>query len=556
MRNSSRGFVSVTIASVVLISCATPPVEVSEDERRTKAQELQALFDEQEPITQPLTVADAMARAIKYNVDHRVRLMEQVFARTDLDVSRMDLLPRLVADAGYSKRSNENASASQSVNTGLPSLEPSRSSEREQDLVNASLVWNLLDFGVSYVSAQQRADQVLIAEERRRKAIQNIIQDVRRAYWQALYAQRLGGDLDQLIIDIEASVERSRELREQGLQPPSIAARFQDALLTTMRQMWRIRRDLETAHTQLAQLINVAPGTEFELDPTPDEMGLPMVDETPVELEQRALTDRPELREEDYRLRIDQAEVKKAMLRMLPGLEIDLGVHYDSNDFLVNNDWSDAGLQISWNLFNLFSGPAYSDQAKARVDLDSVRRLAISMAVLTQVHVAFENYRDAKINYELANELMAVSTQIQNQYEAQRQAEVASELAGIRSRARALVAQLQRDQAFTQVQNAVGRIHNSIGMDPMPETTTSYDLPTLATAIAEHQNQLNRALEQTSPAEVEDPPIVESQPLPEGKDAMVEYQPVTATREWTIEFHPMTTEAHQSANQQQGRRYR
>ena len=553
MRNSSRGFVSVTIASAVLISCATPPVEVSEDERRTKAQELQALFDEQEPITQPLTVADAMARAIKYNVDHRVRLMEQVFARTDLDVSRMDLLPRLVADAGYSKRSNENASASQSVITGLPSLEPSRSSEREQGLANASLVWNLLDFGVSYVSAQQRADQVLIAEERRRKAIQNIIQDVRRAYWQALYAQRLGGDLDQLIIDIEAAVERSRELREQGLQPPSIAARFQDALLTTMRQMWRIRRDLEIAHTLLAQLINVAPGTEFELDPTPDEMGLPMVDETPVELEQRALTDRPELREEDYRLRIDQAEVKKAMLRMLPGLEIDLGVHYDSNDFLVNNDWSDAGLQISWNLFNLFSGPAYSDQAKARVDLDSVRRLAISMAVLTQVHVAFENYRDAKINYELANELMAVSTQIQNQYEAQRQAEVVNELAGIRSRARALVAQLQRDQAFTQVQNAVGRIHNSIGMDPMPETTTSYDLPTLATAIAEHQNQLNRALEQTRPAEAEEPPIVESQPLPEGKDAVLEYQPVTATREWTIEFHPMTTDAHQSTYQQQGR---
>ncbi len=562
MGTLSRSLIAASVASVALIGCATPPVKVSDDERRVRAEQLQALFDEQDPITEPLTMADAMARAFKYNVDHRVKLMEEVLARADLDVSRMDLLPRLVVDAGYSKRSNELASSSESIETGRQSLEPSRSSEREQTLANAELVWNLLDFGVSYVAAQQSADQVLIAEERRRKAVQNIAQDVRRAYWEALYAQRLGGDLNQLVIDIEAALDKSRQLRSEGLQSPSVSSRFQDSLLTTMRQLLRIRRDLDTSRTELAQLINVKPGTEFELAPTDDETMLPTVEETPTDLEQRALTDRPELREEDYQLRIDQAELKKVMLRMLPGIEIDLGGRYDSNEFLVNNEWSDAGLQISWNLFNLLSGPAFRDQARARVDLDNMRRLAISMAVLTQLHVAYENYRNANINFQISEELSTVSDQIRQQFDAQRRAEVGNDLATIRARARALVAQLQRDKAFASVQNAVGRIHNSIGLDPMPQEVAAHDLPTLSATIAAHQMGLNRVLEWGEPApaepqpmlvepqqpvsEGEDAVIEDQQQMPQGKDAVLNEQQAPSGQNWVIEFHqPVAVSADQ-----------
>lgn len=53
-------------------------------------------------------------------------------------------------------------------------------------------------------------------------------------------------------------------------------------------------------------------------------------------LETEALASRPELREQDYQTRISSAETRKAMLRMLPGLEFSAGGHYDSNSFLVN----------------------------------------------------------------------------------------------------------------------------------------------------------------------------------------------------------------------------
>ena len=59
------------------------------------------------------------------------------------------------------------------------SLRPSTSQERERTLANLNFSWNALDFGVSYYRAQQKADQVLMAEERRRKVVQNVLQDVR-----------------------------------------------------------------------------------------------------------------------------------------------------------------------------------------------------------------------------------------------------------------------------------------------------------------------------------------------------------------------------------------
>ena len=82
-------------------------------------------------------------------------------------------------------------------------------------------------------------------------------------------------------------------------------------------------------------------------------------------LEQEALANRPELREQDYQTRISAAETRKAMLRLLPGLEFSAGGHYDSNSFLVDNRWADYGAKVTWNLFNVLSAPAAIDAAKA-----------------------------------------------------------------------------------------------------------------------------------------------------------------------------------------------
>ncbi len=121
-------------------------------------------YSAQEAIYAPLTIYEAQARAIKYNLDARIKVMEQAVSKSNLDISKLDLLPKLTASAGYSYRDNEPGARSVSLDSGRESLEFSKSSERVANSYGVGVSWNILDFGLGYVRAQQEADKVLITE--------------------------------------------------------------------------------------------------------------------------------------------------------------------------------------------------------------------------------------------------------------------------------------------------------------------------------------------------------------------------------------------------------
>ena len=63
-----------------------------------------------------------------------------------------------------------------------------------------------------------------------------------------------------------------------------------------------------------------------------------------------ALKNRPELREEDYRRKISVLEARRALLSILPGIDLNLSSNHDSNKFLYHNSWTEATGTISFNL--------------------------------------------------------------------------------------------------------------------------------------------------------------------------------------------------------------
>ncbi len=87
-----------TIAPQPLSSADLAPVNIAD---KAKARAAVA------PLTAPLTLEEAMARALKYNLDRRAKMMEEALALNQLDVTKYDMLPRLVAQAGYASRSND-----------------------------------------------------------------------------------------------------------------------------------------------------------------------------------------------------------------------------------------------------------------------------------------------------------------------------------------------------------------------------------------------------------------------------------------------------------------
>ena len=486
MKKSHKLF-GASLLALAISGCAvtSEPIERSVSEQRAKS-DLQAMYKGQEPLGGPLTLHQAMARAVKYNLEGRLKIMEEALAKRQLDLASFDMLPRMALDAGYVGRNNVNASSSQSVRTGTQSLEPSTSQDRDRDVADLTMVWNVLDFGVSYISAKQQGDQRLIVQERRRKVINTIVQDVRSAYWRAMAAERLLTQIDSLMARVETARNNSQSMSQQRIGDPVQALGYQRSLIEATRQLEEQRRALSLAKTELATLINLPMGTELTLA-TDNGYEIPELKVDLASLEQEALTSRPELREQDYQTRISAAETRKAMLRVLPGLEFSAGGHYDSNSFLVEQGWADYGVKVTWNLFNVISAPAAIDVAKAGEEVATARRQAMSIAVLAQLYVANANYREALRQFKTNQQLSDIDGQIVGQLRNRHQADGIGELDLIQGELNTLQADLRRDLSYADLRNAYGQIFASAGLDPLPDQVQSTQVQSIATALANRE---------------------------------------------------------------------
>jgi outer membrane protein TolC len=482
-------FFSISVLALAVGGCAvtSQPIDRSVSEQRAQ-QDLATMFKDQEPLSGPLTLHEAMARAVKYNLEARLKVMEEAMAQRQVDLATFDMLPRMALSAGYAGRNNVSASSSQSIETGTQSLEPSTSQDRDRGVADLTMVWNVLDFGVSYVSAKQQGDQRLIVQERRRKVMHTIIQDVRSAYWRAVAADRLLTQIDSLMARVAQARDNSQRLSEQRIGDPIQALSYQRALIEATRQLEEQRRALSLAKTELATLINLPLGTQVELAPDAGYQ-MPELKVALDTLEQEALASRPELREQDYQARISAAETRKAMLRLLPGLEFSAGGHYDSNSFLVNQSWADYGVKVTWNLFNVLSAPAAIDVAKAGQEVVDARRQAMSMAILAQLHVANANFREAQRQFQTSQQLAGLDGQIVEQLRNRYQAQGIGELELIQGELNTLQADLRRDLAYAELRNSYGQLFASVGLDPLPESVASDSVADIAAALSSREAQ-------------------------------------------------------------------
>ena len=477
-------------AITLFAGCAVVPEQLTDSEVRNRVNSDQALlYVEQEQVFKPISFEEAVARALKYNLDYRLKLMESALASGLANLSRYDMLPNLLANAGYASRNNDSGGNSVDIDTGQRTLTNSTSQERNRQLASAEFSWNMLDFGVSYFRAKQQADQYLIAEERRRRVIQNILQDTRASYWRAVGAQRLARDAEVLGERAKSALERSREAEAQGLLPPRDALNYQRMLLDAVALLASRRQELEFAKRELAALMNVTPGTDFTVVEGVEPALMP-VPFNIAELEEVALSNRPELREEDFRMRITADEARRQLVTLLPGISFTAGAQYDSNKYLYNNNWIESGVRVSFNLMKALSYPAMKDVQEAQKRNDQARRLALSMAILTQVRVSVERYRLALHDLDIARDSNKVDQRLASYARAAESTRADTELELIRAETRSLNSQYQRYSAYAAAQTAFGRIYNSIGLEVLPVNMETASVAELASVVADNLKNL------------------------------------------------------------------
>lgn len=480
---------TIIMLVAVVAACARAPEPLDRD---AVSKELQSDLDQLgvvvDSLEQPLTLYQAIARAILYNREYKLAAMEAALSQRQYDLAKANILPALTVSAGYSSRDKYAASASTTFTNDEPDPLPAQpaysvSQDKNRSTASATFTWNILDFGLSYVRAGQSADRRMIAIERQRKVVHNIVREVTSAYWRAIAADNLLDELGPLLRRVEAALADSRRIERRRLSPPLEALIYQKELLEIRRTLHTQQRSLMTAKLELAQLMGLLPGQQYKLAKV--DYIIPEIAMNISLMENTALMSRPELMEARYQKRINNSEVRAALLSMLPSLNLTASANTDDSDYQKYNDYVEMGAQVSYNLMSAFSGPANREVAKASVDVAEEQRLAMAMAVISQVHIANMNFVQSRQDYAVAEEYLDVSARLTKQTRDAQQVAKFGELEVIRQEASLLLATLRRDIAFAELQNSFGTVYASIGLDVVPSNLKDMSINGLSAAITQ-----------------------------------------------------------------------
>ena len=458
----------------IVVSCAkrNPEPISSEDFLKSAEDDLakiQEIKEQNDLFNKDLKIDlyTAIALAIENNKDLKVKLLETSLANRKIEDVEFEMLPTMAANAGYtgSDRYKTTSSATVPSNDLAGSIGSSYSTSRDRDVneQDVGFSWNALDFGLSYIRAGQSSDKFLISKELEKKAANNITKDVIRAYWNALSAEKLIKKYDPLLIKVNNALNDSQKIEELLLQKPMDALLYQKDLLDIQRALQSQKQSFINAKIELGALMGLLPNEKFVLVQT--DQPLNELDMKLKHMEKHALVNRPELIENHYEERISIAETKAGMRSLLPGLNFNAAWTSSSNDYLMNKTNFEYGSSIGANLLNVFRAPKLKEVNEMNTEIIQEQRLALSMAVLSQVHISNIEYQMALEEYETADRYYDVSRKITEQVRNAQKIARFGELELIREEASLLVAELRRDIAFSKVQFSVAQVYTSVGVD-------------------------------------------------------------------------------------------
>ena len=493
--------IALGVAAQLISSCSITPKAVDNEAQLNNTYKgLHNILDLQQPMGEKVTMAEAIARTLKYNLDHKLQQAQLMIKSGNLKAAYMEMLPSLDLNVGYSFRNNDliqNLIRDGSIVPGDQSFTP-----RELLTQSYGLSWSVLDLGLSYTRAQQQANRVMIAEEERRKIIQNLMQDVISSYWKAWTAQQMLGDVIRIKEKAELALQRSKEAHDKQASTPQIELGYQQTLIKAIRKINLLKSQVLDAKQTLARLMNARPNSKFELtSPNNDLMHLPDITPQFEKMDTIALVSRPELRQASYQAEIAKQGIQASVMNMLPGIDFNFGYNATNNEFMKNQNWWGGNVGTSLNLIQtVLTGPYSINLANKKHSFEQLKQVATTITVLTQVRIAYSAYLLWQEDANYAAEEASASTALFENAENLEQANQGNEQITITRGVEAISSQFDQYITMSRAHEALSKLYQAIGMDVLPPDVRNLPLKQLQAEIekvlkAQSQGQFNQEID-------------------------------------------------------------
>ena len=389
----------------------------------------------------------AMALALKYNFTIRLATYQENLVKSNITPTS---LPNMIEDLGYENISNSD---------GVPA--------------DLKMSWNLLDLSSLYYQNGTLSQDVAMTEQGR-KVINNILLEARSLYWKALVAQRMLPVIDNmneyLVRVVDELNARENELVNDGKKPSTNLLLKKRKYLESIRELADLRRKLDTAQTEFVGLLGFFPSTEIKLAGA--EYGnfkVPSMRAKLQQLEWIALTNRPELRVFDA---ITSKEELELVVKDFENID---NTDYNQDPNYYNRKWSKESRSLSMSVFE-------DIRYQGAETYNSLARQRVTNIVINQVYLSWAMYQSAIENYYLT---MGVATTSEDIAEDITDKEGANKAVSHLESARAIIDEANASLAYVDVQEAIGRLYASIGVDPINSGMLSENPSDIAIQIRE-----------------------------------------------------------------------
>ncbi|MCM1323471.1 MAG: putative Ig domain-containing protein [Acetobacter sp.] len=398
-------------------------------------------------ITKPVDMYMAMALALKYNYTRRLASYKENLAMSNISTAA---LPSMAENLGY-----ENASHSAAIPSDL------------------KISWNLLDLSALHYQNGVSTPEIA-AQEQTRKVVNNIMLETRSLYWKALAAQRLLPVIDDmseyLVRVVDEINSRTIEMSKAGKVPSTNLLMKKRSYLENIKQLTELKKKFDTAQTEFVGLLGLYPSTEIKLAGA--EYGnfpVPSLRAKIQQLEWLALTNRPELRISDLGTSKDELEL---VIKEFDDVD---NSDYRQDPNYYNRKWAKNSNDLSMTVFEEVA-------VNNELTYNSLARQRMAHIVLNQVYLSWAMYQAAVEDYYLNMGVAATSEDIAEDITSREGAHKA--ISHLES-ARAIIDEANAFLSYVDVQDAIGRLYASVGMDTISVNMLNENPSVLAVQIKE-----------------------------------------------------------------------
>lgn len=406
----------------------------------------------------PLTLPDAVRTALANSPKLRAARFEAQAAQTQAEREKPISRPNVTLQASGTVQ-GPTVTFPRPLSGG--GLEPATVLPNPYNRVEITLEQPLYRAGLGAARSRYAAQtQATLTEYRR--AENDTVRDVRRAFFQVLSTQTLAAVAQEGVTMAQRQMEQTRLLLQAGSVPERDVLAAEADLAEAEQGAIRAANGLALAKGELNRLLGRNPATPFL--PMPPDAVPPLPPDTNTGIAE-ALERRPELRGLTENLRAAKAGASLARAQDQPSLSARATVARQTPSAFAAADYYVAGLTLSWSPFDRGKTRADVQEATARIgQLESLRTDA-ELGIRLEVEKAWRDMRDAQARLDSATrqvtsaEAALTISQLRYQARSATQLEVSGALFSV------LKARSSRVQATYDLHTAAAEYAHATGAD-------------------------------------------------------------------------------------------